>query len=71
VRYDFERNILLLGGQHFDIDKLKKACLSACGGHFTETYYRMIERIPLIDLINDLNLFIEYSKDQERLMKKK
>ncbi len=70
MRYDFEREQLILCGQDFDIRNLKKACLSACGGHFTESYYRMLGQIPIIELIEDLNLFVEYSKDQEKLMKK-
>ncbi|XAI95765.1 hypothetical protein [Dolichospermum phage Dfl-JY23] len=70
MKFDFDENVFYYAGVEIDGNQIKKAILSACGGNYTETYFRLLS-MPIKKLFDMLNLFSEYQQEQEKMMKER
>ena len=48
--------------------EVKKALLSSCGGNYNEAFFRLYEKTALHEVVELLDIFVEFQKHQQKLM---
>ncbi|AND75499.1 hypothetical protein [Nostoc phage N1] len=71
VRYDWDEESFLYADIELDFEHIKKCLLAACGGNFTETYFRMFNEFSTLKLFEHLKLYSDYQDEQEKYMKER